>query len=395
MAVEPPKIDKLLAANLAKAKMATPEKPYFYALVLKGGGTSGKLLVDRLKIKEPQILNAKKLTGGSAVVTGVCYFDRKACKLVFETIKPPLPTWALLIKKLARDEAKLSIEVKFELAKRKLEEIKEPEADKEDEAAQAEEGAAEPRGALEKWNLQFEALKANLIAAGKAGKPWAKELWLKQSEAGAIYRQGKQDQAQKMFKEVKAAFDQKSSAAQPTGANGPQVPSSKPQAGSAPPTRPAGAGAATASKPAVTSAGDNTTAATPATAQVSLVGLQQSWEAALKQVRSDETKLVKAMVDRFKGHPGLPEAQRAAQRVTAALKPFNQQLSDVLGMALKSENPDDRRVWQNRASAVVGNYLTRLDADPVIAMLDSNPFMPVAIHKTLSTALKWLASKLS
>ena len=65
MAVEPPKIDKLLAANLAKAKMATKEKPYFYALVLKGGGTSGKLLVDRLKIKEPQILNAKKLTGGS------------------------------------------------------------------------------------------------------------------------------------------------------------------------------------------------------------------------------------------------------------------------------------------------------------------------------------------
>jgi hypothetical protein len=59
MAVQPPKIDKLLAANLAKAKTAPKDKPYFYALVLKGGGTSGKLLVDRLKIKEPQILNAK------------------------------------------------------------------------------------------------------------------------------------------------------------------------------------------------------------------------------------------------------------------------------------------------------------------------------------------------
>jgi hypothetical protein len=381
------KIDKLLATNLKKAKMARAEKPYFYALVLKGG-TSGKLLVDRLKIKMGAIQAAKKATGGSAVIIGVCYFDKQLKKLVFETVKRPVPTWNLLVKKLARDEAGLAIEVKFELAKRDLVAIKEPEAGDTDEEegewdeAEPDEGVAEQNAALEKWNLEFDALKSKLAEAAKAGKPWAKELWLKQSQAGTIYRQGKQAEAQNMLMEVELLFKEKQSASQPSGASGPQSPSAKPQAGSAPPTRPA-------------SSAPSTRPAGAAAAPVSLEGLHQSWEAALKKVRSHETKLVKVMVERFEGHPGLPEAKRAAQRVTDALKPFDQQLSNVLDQVVKAENPNDRGVWQKRASALVGTYLTSLDKDPVIAMLDSNPFMPVAIHKTLSTALTWLASKLS
>jgi hypothetical protein len=147
------------------------------------------------------------------VVIGTCYFDRQTSKLTFETAKPPLPTWALLVKKLAREEAGLSIEVKFVVATRPQPAIKESEARKQDEAAQPREGAAEPKDALEKWNLQFEALKAKLVAAGKAGKPWAKDLWMKLSEAGAIFRQGNQDKAQKMFLEVELQLKQKQAAA--------------------------------------------------------------------------------------------------------------------------------------------------------------------------------------
>jgi hypothetical protein len=373
------KIDKLLAANLKKAKMARAEKPYFYALVLKGG-TTGKLLVERMKIKMGPIQAAKKAIGGSAVIIGVCYFDTKLKKLIFETVKRPVPTWNLLVKKLARDQAGLTIEVKFELAKRNLVAIKEPEDDDKDEEgewdeAEPDEGAAEQQAALEQWNLKFDALKSKLAKAHKAGMPWAKELWVKQSQAGSVYRQGKQAEAENMLMQVELLFKEKQSASHASGADGAQATSAKPQAGSAPPTRPAGAGAAKA--------------------PVSLDGLQQSWQAALKKVRSDEAKLVKEMVVRLEGHPGLAEAKRAAQRVTDALKPFDQQLSNVLDKVVKSDNPNDRGVWQKRASALIGTYVTSLDKDPVIAMLDSNPFMPVAIHKTLSTALKWLASKLS
>ena len=137
-----PKFDKLLAANLAKAKMAEPAKPYFFVLVLKGG-TSGKLLVDRLKIKDDKIGAAKKATGGSVLVRGVCY--KEGGKLVFETDKPPLPVWEKLVKDLAKNEAGLTIEVRFILTTRNLDQVQESEDDQLDE--QGELGAAQPAGA--------------------------------------------------------------------------------------------------------------------------------------------------------------------------------------------------------------------------------------------------------
>jgi hypothetical protein len=96
-------IDKLFAAKLAKAKMATKEKPHFFALVLKGG-TSGKLQVDRKKIPTLKIGALKKATGGSAVVIGICYFDKQAGALIFETAKPPGGTWAKVVKDMPRKE---------------------------------------------------------------------------------------------------------------------------------------------------------------------------------------------------------------------------------------------------------------------------------------------------
>jgi hypothetical protein len=256
-------IDKLFAAKMMKAKMASKEKPHFFALVLKGG-TSGKLLLDRKKIPMSKIGPVKKATGGTAVVIGVCYFDKQAGALIFETTKPPGGTWAKLVKDLARKEAGLTVNAKFIQAKRNLEEIKEPEDDKDDEAAeqeasqpeegdagqeasQPEEGDAEQAAqneALEKWNLRFHAVKTELQEAAKAGKPWAKELWLKLSEAGTIYRQGKTVQAVTMCNEVVEAI--KKFAAGPAGAGGEQAAAaSKAQAGSAPPKGPAGPSATT------------------------------------------------------------------------------------------------------------------------------------------------------
>jgi hypothetical protein len=61
-----------------------------------------------------------------------------------------------VVKLLAKNEAGVSIEPKFILAKRKVEEIKEPEEAEEDEqgeleTAQPDEGSAEQKQALEKW----------------------------------------------------------------------------------------------------------------------------------------------------------------------------------------------------------------------------------------------------
>jgi hypothetical protein len=99
----------ILKDNLTKAKTASQDAPYKFALVLKGG-TSGALIVAKA-IKPADITQAKKETGGSAVVEGVCYKGGE--DFVFQTEKEPLPNWTTVVKKIAHEEAELTISPKF------------------------------------------------------------------------------------------------------------------------------------------------------------------------------------------------------------------------------------------------------------------------------------------
>src|SRR5262249_22255544 len=101
------------------------------------------------------------------------------------------------------------------------------------------------------------------------------------------------------------------------------------------------------------------------------------------------------LVNRLKGHPDLAEAQRAADRITKALEPFNEELSETLENALNAETPEARAQSHREAAALIGDYLADLEGDPVISMLDHSPLVAVGVHKTLATTLKTLASKLS
>jgi hypothetical protein len=80
-----------------------------------------------------------------------------------------------------------------------VEEVKKPAGEEEDEKGEPKEESAEKKESLAEWNERFDALKAKLLEAHKSGKPWAKGLWLKLSEAGTLYRQGKEDQAKAML----------------------------------------------------------------------------------------------------------------------------------------------------------------------------------------------------
>lgn len=131
---------------------------------------------------------------------------------------------------------------------------------------------------------------------------------------------------------------------------------------------------------------------------VSMVVLQQSrlaWEAALKKVRADADRLAAAIVDRFEGEDDLDHARATADRVRAALDVFDQELSDTLDKALNAETPEARAGWNREAAGLIADYLKGLDTEPVYALLDTNPYVPVTIHKTLSTTLKTLAGKLA
>lgn len=102
-------LDKDLANGLTAAK----SKRCFFVLVLKGG-TDGALLVSKTKIAAPAIAEAKKKSGGSAVLSGfVSYADGA---YLFETAKLPPATAAQAAKTIAKRDAEVSIHAVFRLS---------------------------------------------------------------------------------------------------------------------------------------------------------------------------------------------------------------------------------------------------------------------------------------
>jgi hypothetical protein len=100
--------DKLLTDGLKKAKTATPEAPCHFVFVVKG--SAAKLFVGLKKPAEKDVAEAKKATGGS-VIRGICFQDGD--HLIFQTPTAAQPAWVAVIKKLAKDQAALTISPEF------------------------------------------------------------------------------------------------------------------------------------------------------------------------------------------------------------------------------------------------------------------------------------------
>src|SRR5580704_11812654 len=102
-------LDKDLAAGLKAAK----SKRCYFVLVLKGG-TDGALLVSKTKIAAPAIAEAKKKSGGSAVVMGFVSYEDGI--YIFETAKVPSATAVQAVKTIVKRDAEQSIKAEFRLS---------------------------------------------------------------------------------------------------------------------------------------------------------------------------------------------------------------------------------------------------------------------------------------
>ncbi len=432
------KADADLQANLKRAQKATGEGPHFFALLAKGGG-EGRLIVSRRKIPDKQVAEAKKALGGGTVVKGLCFGE--AGQLVFETAKPPAPSWLVTVKKQAKEAGLSALNATFRQG-RDDEAVPEPTAEPgEDGAPTAPPQPEAPPDAAAEWQRRVADVSARVKAAAAAKHPAARDLILGLSEAQTLFRRGDAGAAAARLTQVEAQLTPAPTAADPAaefkarfaewqGVIKQALTARPPNAGDmakllaqatalgkpggdpvqaleklkechalAKAALAGGAPGAGQSKPTATAprgpAGDGKPAPRRA---ISMVALQQSrlaWEATLKKVRAEGTKLTTAMVDHFKGHPAADDARRATERINAALGLFNEELMDVLDKALNAADADERGARHDEAAALINDYVNDLASDPVIAMLDANPFVPVAIQKTLSTTLKTLASKLA
>jgi hypothetical protein len=95
------------STDLVSALKIAKTKPMFFAVVAKGN--DGKLLVDKKKVPPKDAEAAKKECGGGTIYTGRCLTENGT--LVFEMAKEPPATLAALIKKIIKNEAKLTLDV--------------------------------------------------------------------------------------------------------------------------------------------------------------------------------------------------------------------------------------------------------------------------------------------
>ncbi|MBL8795495.1 MAG: protein kinase, partial [Planctomycetia bacterium] len=151
--------NKELAQALQLAKRAKPEKRMFFALVLKGGGSKGVLLVSRRKVPKTRVDSAKKQSGGTAVVSGTCYLGDEG-KVVFETPKAPAPRWKTLVREIAQKEAGVMLQAEFKQGKSQ-EEYQEPQLDERD----SEEPEVDPLAG--KWHERADTMAGDVQAALK------------------------------------------------------------------------------------------------------------------------------------------------------------------------------------------------------------------------------------
>ena len=84
----------------------------------------------------------------------------------------------------------------------------------------------------------------------------------------------------------------------------------------------------------------------------------------------------------------------SAKRLDEILQTLDGRLLAGLDAALNEPDEQAREKLNIRAGGLAREYLEYVQSDPVIQVIDDNPFMPVGVKKTLSTTLAALCSKL-
>lgn len=131
---------------------------------------------------------------------------------------------------------------------------------------------------------------------------------------------------------------------------------------------------------------------------VSLVGLQKArlvYVKALVHARDQLRELEAAIVARFSDTPYAPSMTKAARAVHGALKGLDTRLIACLDDALSAGDPATRAQKQKDAAGLIDGYIKAIDDNPVIGLIDDNPFHPVTVRRALETSLTALRAQLT
>lgn len=118
-----------------------------------------------------------------------------------------------------------------------------------------------------------------------------------------------------------------------------------------------------------------------------------AWIAARSKIEQDISRLRDALTAAYQGHGAMEDLEQAFQtKVEAVLNNLDHSLDEKLDEVNKAADAAQHAKLVQEAKQIMQRYVTYVDSEPIIAKLDANPFVPVAIEKTLTATLSTLSS---
>ena len=128
-------------------------------------------------------------------------------------------------------------------------------------------------------------------------------------------------------------------------------------------------------------------AASPAIAKA-----RQAWVATRQKVEGDLGKLHGTFASALQGHSMQDELTKTLRsRVDTVLGTLDDALAHTLDGVNGATDPAQRAKLVEDAHALIGRYQAHVASDETIALLDDNPFEPLAIQKTMTATLAALS----
>lgn len=112
------------------------------------------------------------------------------------------------------------------------------------------------------------------------------------------------------------------------------------------------------------------------------------WGATRQRVMAEVEKLEKAFTSALDGHGMMADLTKTLQgKVESTLHHLDDRLMHALAAVNKAPDAAERAKHVEHAHKLLQHYQTHVSSDKTIKMLDSNPFHPLAIEKTVMSSL--------
>jgi hypothetical protein len=121
-----------------------------------------------------------------------------------------------------------------------------------------------------------------------------------------------------------------------------------------------------------------------------------AWMATRKKIEGDIGKLHGSFNSAFQGHPMGPDLGAAFKaRADKVLETLDEALAHKLDEVTRNTDPTQHAKLAQEARQIIQRYEATIADDSTIAALDTNPFTPLAIRKTLTATLSTLSKAIA